>query len=93
MGKTWYFIKNSSKLNKKKTFLLQQGLKTKTKTKTTGLPPAKRFLYSHIARLRTLFLRDIWIMWALNFGDHLFLYWEVFHSFLMRELKLHIALL
>jgi hypothetical protein len=33
--------------------------KNKTnKVKTTGLPPVKRFLYSHIARLHTLFVQD-----------------------------------
>jgi hypothetical protein len=31
--------------------------KTK-KVKTTGLPPVMHFLYSHIARPRTLFLQD-----------------------------------
>ena len=80
---------NKAKIN---TILLQKVLK-KTKIKTTGLPPAKRFLYSHIARLHTLFLRGVEFMWALHLVDHLFIPWEVFHALIMRELKLHIALL
>jgi hypothetical protein len=54
MSKTWYFIKNSSR---KKSLLLQEEDIKKIKIKTTGLPPVKRFLYSHIARLTYLILK------------------------------------
>jgi hypothetical protein len=37
--------------------LLQQEDSKKIKTKTTGLPPVKRFLYSHIARLTYLIIK------------------------------------
>jgi hypothetical protein len=65
MGKTWFIFDNVDTL--KQTLLLQQGHKnmtqrvTKTKPKkvnTTGLPPVKRFLYSHIVRLHTFFFQD-----------------------------------
>jgi hypothetical protein len=67
MGKTWHYI-FATVYTLKQTFLLQQGHKKKTQKKllssnssknktkkvnTTGLPPIKRFLYSHIARLHT----------------------------------------
>jgi hypothetical protein len=68
MGKIWHFIFDTvDKL--KHTFLLKKGYKNKAQIKllssksnenktekvnTTGLPPIKRFLYSHIARLCTL---------------------------------------
>jgi hypothetical protein len=60
----------------KQTFLLQQGHKKETQKKllsfksnknkaakvnTTGLPLVKRFLYSHIAKFHTLFLKLIMI--------------------------------
>jgi hypothetical protein len=72
MGKTWHFIFDTVD-TLKQTLLLQQGLKNKTQIKllssksnenktekinTTRLPPVKRFLYSHIARLFTLLLQD-----------------------------------
>jgi hypothetical protein len=57
MSKTWHFIKNSSNKTKKKSLLLQQEDTKKIKTKTTGLPPVKRFLYSHIARLTYLIIK------------------------------------
>jgi hypothetical protein len=57
----------------RKTLLLEKGPKNKNKNKilslkskenkiekfkTTGLPPVKRFLYSHIARFHIFFLLD-----------------------------------
>ena len=39
----------------KNNLLLQQEDTKKIQIKTTGLPPVKRFLYSHIARLTYLF--------------------------------------
>jgi hypothetical protein len=72
MGKTWHFIFAKVDLLKQ-TFLIQQGHKNKTQIKllsiksnenktekvnTTGLPPLKHFLYSHIARLHTFFFQD-----------------------------------
>jgi hypothetical protein len=70
MGKTWHFI-FAIVDTLKQIFLLQQGHKNKTnkllsyksnenkteKVNTTGLPPVKRFLYSHKARLRTFFFQ------------------------------------
>jgi hypothetical protein len=70
MGKTWHFI-FATVDTLKQNFLLLQGHKKKTQRKllshnnnenktkkvnTTGLPPVKRILYSHIARLHYLFL-------------------------------------
>jgi hypothetical protein len=67
LGTLFHTTANTLKL------LLQQSHKNKTqnkilsfkskenktkKVKTTGLPPVKCFLYSHIARPRTLFLQD-----------------------------------
>jgi hypothetical protein len=72
MGKTCHFI-FATVYTLKQTFLLQKGHKKKTQRKlishksnenkiekinTTGLPPVKRFLYSHITRLRTFFFQD-----------------------------------
>jgi hypothetical protein len=71
MGKTWHFFATVDTL--KKTFLLQQGQKKKTQIKLLShksnenktervniirLPPVNHILYSHIARLFTLFLQD-----------------------------------
>jgi predicted membrane channel-forming protein YqfA (hemolysin III family) len=55
MSKTWHFIKNSS--IKKESLLLQQEDTKGIKTKITGLPPVKHFLYSHIARLTYLTIK------------------------------------
>ena len=54
MSKTWYFIENSRKQTERKLSCNSKRSKEKQKTKTTGLPPVKRFLYSHIARLYLL---------------------------------------
>jgi hypothetical protein len=72
MGKTWNFI--FAKVDTlKQTFFLHQGHKNKTQIKllssksnenktekvnNTGLPPIKRFIYSHVARLFTLFIQE-----------------------------------
>jgi hypothetical protein len=71
MSKTWYFILSTVN-TLKQTLVLQQGHKKNTQKKlvsfksdenktkkvnTTGLPPVKRFLYSHKARLRTFFFQ------------------------------------
>ena len=57
MGKTWYFIEKSRKQTKRKLSCYSKDSKEKPKAKTTGLPPVKRFLYSHIARLSYLIFR------------------------------------
>jgi hypothetical protein len=71
MGKTWHFI-FATVDTLKQTLLIQQEHKRKTQIKllshkinenktkkvnTTGLPPVKRFIYSHISRLFTLLLQ------------------------------------
>jgi hypothetical protein len=72
MGKTWHFIScyskqsktnslattRTQKENSKENALLQEQKNKTKKVKSTGLPPVKRFLYSHIARLHTLFVQD-----------------------------------
>jgi hypothetical protein len=72
MGKTWHFIfatvdtlkqtycyRKDTKIRQKEKYSLTRATKIKLgKVNTTELPPVKRFLYSHIARLRTLFFQD-----------------------------------
>jgi hypothetical protein len=72
--------------------LLQQEDTKKIKTKTTGLPPVKRFLYSHIARLTYLIVKmgeahEELVLWRVP------LPWEVFHTLFVWKLKHHIAFL
>jgi hypothetical protein len=67
-------------------------MKTKSKkVNTIGLPPVKRFLYSHIARLRTiLFSRWASVMRVLVLLNIHLLPWKVLHTLFVRELELHI---
>jgi hypothetical protein len=68
MGKTWHFILCYSRHNKTNSLstartqkgnnLFQEQRKQIEIAKSTGLPPIKRFLYSHRATLHTLFLQD-----------------------------------
>jgi hypothetical protein len=72
MGKTWKFItryskqsktnslatKRTQKENIKWNTLLQEQRKHK-RNKNTGLPTVRHFLYSHIARLHTLFVGEM----------------------------------
>jgi hypothetical protein len=46
----------TQKEDSKENTLLQDQRKQNQKIKTTGLPPVKRFLDSHIARIHTLFI-------------------------------------
>jgi hypothetical protein len=62
MGKTWHFIfatvdtLKQNLLPPVNKILSWESKQNKTeKVKTIGLPSVKRFLYSHIARLHTLF--------------------------------------
>jgi hypothetical protein len=72
MGKTWHFIfatvdtlkqtycyRKDTKRRHKENYSLTRATKTKLgKVNTTELPPVKRFLYSHIARLHTFLFQD-----------------------------------
>jgi hypothetical protein len=71
MGKTWHLIicySKQTKTNSLSTAIIQKRkLKRNTllqeqrkhnQNKNTELPPAKRFVYRHIARIHTLFIQD-----------------------------------
>ena len=57
IGKTWFFIKNCRNKTNKLLSCYSKRTQRKSQTKTTGLPPVKRFPYSHIASLTYLIIK------------------------------------
>jgi hypothetical protein len=55
VGKTWQFI--FATVDSKKLLSSKSNENKTEKVNTTGLPPVKRFLYSHIARPFTLLIQ------------------------------------
>jgi hypothetical protein len=57
--KQTFFLQQGHEKKKQRKLLSSKNNENKTeKVNTTGLPPIKRFLYNHIARLRTFFFPD-----------------------------------
>jgi hypothetical protein len=58
MGKTWHFILCYSRHTKTNSLSTARTQKENLKRNITGLPPAQRFLYSHIAVFYTFLVGE-----------------------------------